>query len=105
MPRNKKTMHDSHEHLFSHRQYLPGCECCVQARGQRKQHRKLKLGPPPKTFGKEVTGDHLIDRKGPAPEDPFFPNAQAAFVFYDRGTDWTECFPKGRFRTKTRWKR
>jgi len=91
-------------HMITHDRFNPYCKACVRAGAQRKHKRaKKKIVAEgefvSQKFGKNVTGDHLLDRRNEGTVDDNelndFPDARAAVVLYDRGTDWLDAFPKG----------
>ena len=54
----------------------------------------LAMGPRPKCFGDQCTGDHLFSKAAVDNADPFFPLASTAVVMHDRATKWLDCYPK-----------
>ena len=73
------------------------CEVCLRCTIQGRQKRRkgvVDMGERPKQFGVQCTGDHLIRQRGlDSEEDAEFEGANAAFMLYDRGTDWLDCYP------------
>ncbi|MCP3878846.1 MAG: hypothetical protein GY701_10710 [Sulfitobacter sp.] len=86
---------DSHD-LTTHEPKCLKCQVCLDSKTQRKSRRRggLAMGPRPKQFGEQCTGDHLFSKEAVENTDPWFPNASTAVVMHDRATQWLDCFPK-----------
>ncbi len=113
------------DHLYGHRVFNPYCKHCCRAKAQQTRRVKgtLDLGPAPKQFGDQTTGDHLITRgRKPRPDGDdgahelfedagnesdgsndgreddeslyLTREARDAVVMYDRATGYGDMFPK-----------
>ncbi len=76
------------------------CVVCAKATVQRNPTRKRKLRltqtqfDQPVEFDAQVTADHLVKHDG-GEEDDGVPRDTVAVVLLDRGTGWTDVYPKG----------
>ncbi|MCP3883502.1 MAG: hypothetical protein GY701_34620, partial [Sulfitobacter sp.] len=87
---------DEEHDLTTHEPKSLQCQVCLDAKTQRKSRMRggLAMGPRPKCFGDQCTGDHLFSKAAVENADPFFPLASTAVVMHDRATKWLDCFPK-----------
>jgi hypothetical protein len=103
--KKKNLMKEAHSvaHLVSHHPFNPFCQACVEARAQRKGHKKgtfIDNHEPGNEWGKHVTGDHFVNTRSENVVGTYYAGdneiscATTAAILLDVDTGEIQCYPR-----------